>query len=36
MSESVREWIIRFCVIAIALAAVWTVFGGDVEALFGK
>jgi len=36
VSESVREWTIRVCFVVIVGVAVWTVFGDDLGALFGR
>jgi hypothetical protein len=30
------EWIIRLALLALALAAVWTVFGDDIGQLLGR
>jgi len=35
MTERVSEWIIRVAFLALAVAAVWTVFGDDLVLLLG-
>jgi len=34
--ERLIEWIIRSALLALAVAAVWTVFGDDLAALLGR
>jgi hypothetical protein len=36
VKEGTREWIIRGWLAAVALVAVWTVFGEDIAGLFGQ
>ena len=35
-SGTTIEWIIRLALLALAVAAVWTVFGDDIAAFIGR